>query len=234
MNEKQFIEQLKLINIFIDKRQLEQFDQYYKLLIEWNEKINLTAITDRDEVYLKHFYDSASLTKIVDLKSEKTFCDVGSGAGFPGIVLKILFPQLEVFLVDSLNKRVNFLNVVIDQLKLEKIIAIHSRIEEYALIEREKYDVVTARAVAPLNVLLECCFPMVKVGKSFIPMKGNISQEIKSSQNALKILNAEAIDVEEFRLPIEDSQRTLLKIRKNKKTDHKYPRKYSDIKKRPL
>lgn len=234
MNEKEFIEQLKLINIFVDDKQLYKLSQYYELLIEWNQKFNLTAITDKEQVYLKHFYDSATINKIIDLKAEKNLCDAGSGAGFPGIVLKILFPNLEVVLIDSHNKRINFLNFVIEKLKLEKIIAIQSRVEDYALESREQYDVVTARAVAPLNILLECCFPLIKVNKFFIAMKGNISQEINNSENALKCLDAEIVAIEEFLLPVEESHRTLLKIKKNKKTNNIYPRKYCDIKKRPL
>jgi 16S rRNA (guanine527-N7)-methyltransferase len=234
MNEKEFINELDKIQIKINQYQLDQLKKYYELLVEWNEKINLTAITEKEQVYLKHFYDSATLCKYIDFKNNTNLCDVGTGAGFPGIIIKILFPELEVTLVDSLNKRINFLNIVIENLKLEKISAVHARIEEFALKNREKYDIVTARAVAPLNILLEYCIPLVKINKYFIPMKGNISQEIDGSLEALKVLNSTIIDSQEFLLPKEDSKRTIIRIKKISKTNKKYPRRYSEIKKNPL
>lgn len=234
MNKEEFIEKLKDFNISVNKTQLLQFDKYQQLLYEWNQKINLTGITEYEQVYLKHFYDSATLCKVINLENESTLCDVGTGAGFPGIVLKILFPNLKVTLVDSLEKRIKFLNLVIKELDLKGIETVHYRAEEYAIICREKYDIVTARAVSKLNILLEYCIPMVKTGKYFIPLKANISQEINDSQNALKKLDCEIEEVCQFNLPIENSARTILKIKKVKKTNKKYPRKYSDIKKRPL
>ncbi|MDD2377477.1 MAG: 16S rRNA (guanine(527)-N(7))-methyltransferase RsmG [Bacilli bacterium] len=229
-----FIESLKQINIEINSHQLEQLELYYELLIEWNEKINLTAIVDKEQVYLKHFYDSLTLNKIINLKEESSLCDIGTGAGFPGIVLKILFPNLEITLVDSLRKRIDFLNLVIEKLKLKNIIAIHYRCEEYALKNREKFDVVTARAVAPLNILLEYAIPMVKVNKYFIAMKGNIEKEENTYNNAIELLKIEEIEIKKFLLPIEKSNRTLIKFKKLSKTSNKYPRKYSEMKKRPL
>lgn len=234
MNEKEFIEYLRELNIEVNHLQLEQLNKYFELLIEWNEKINLTAITEKNQVYLKHFYDSATLAKAIDLTKEGNLCDVGTGAGFPGIIIKILFPNLSVVLVDSLNKRINFLNLVIQTLELKKIDAFHERIEDFAAHSKESFDVVTARAVAPLNILLECCLPLVKKDKYFIPMKGNVDEELKNSEKALKLLNSEIIEFIEFNLPLEESHRTLLKIRKNQSTDKKYPRKYSEIKQRPL
>ena len=151
-------------------------EEYYNLLVEWNEKINLTRITLKDDVYLKHFYDSATIVKVIDLNKINNFCDFGTGAGFPGIVIKILFPSLNVTLVDSLNKRINFLNIVIEKLKLEKIVAIHSRIEDFARTHREKFDLVTARAVASLPVLLEYATGIIKKDKYFIAMKASIDE----------------------------------------------------------
>lgn len=234
MTKDKFIDELKMIGIDITDTQLEQLDKYYKLLIEWNEKINLTAITDEKDVYLKHFYDSATMNKIIDLENIHLLCDVGTGAGFPGLVLKILFPNLHVTLVDALEKRIKFLNIVIDELCLKDIDTVHERSEIFAKSNREKYDIVTARAVASLPVLIEYCVPMVKENMYFIPMKANISQEIIDSKNAIKELNLEEIKRVEFKLPIEESNRTLILFKKNKKTNPKYPRKNSDIKNRPL
>lgn len=234
MTEKIFKEELKKINIDITDDQIEQLNIYHKLLCEWNEKINLTGITEKKEVYLKHFYDSLTLNKIIDLKNINSLCDVGSGAGFPGMVLKIVFPNLNVVLIDSLNKRINFLNDVINRLGLKGIKAIHARSEEYALENRETFELVTARAVASLPVLMELCIPLVKDNFYFIPLKANISQEIKDSKNAMRTLNVEQIDLIEFKLPIEESNRCIIKYKKTCKTNKKYPRKFADIKKKPL
>ncbi len=234
MTENSFIEELKLIGINIDTEQLKKLNKYYELLIEWNKKINLTAITEKDQVYLKHFYDSLTLNKIIDLKKENSICDIGTGAGFPGIVLKIVFPNLKVTLVDSLKKRIDFLNLIIKELELENIIAIHTRSEEFALTNREKFDFVTARAVAPLNILLEYSIPMVKKNKYFIAMKGNIEKEEKTFDNSMKILNTIIEKTEEFTLPNELSKRTLIKFKKLEITSKKYPRKFNEIKKKPL
>lgn len=234
MNKQQFVEELKKINIEITHEQLEKLEKYYELLVETNKKINLTGITDKEQVYLKHFYDSATLNKIINIQNEKSLCDIGTGAGFPGIVLKILFPKLKVTLVDSLNKRIEFLKLVINQLGLKDIEALHYRIEEYGIKNREKFDIVTARAVAPLNILCEYSIPLVKVNKFFIAMKANISQEIEESKRALEKLNSTIDDINEFLLPIENSSRSLIKIKKNNLTNSKYPRKYSDIKNKSL
>lgn len=234
MTENELIDYLKEINIELDEKKLLQLQNYYELLKEWNEKINLTAIIDKDQVYLKHFYDSLTLNKIIDLNNNLTLADIGTGAGFPGIVLKIVFPNLKITLIDSLNKRIKFLNLVINELGLKDIEAIHIRSEEYALIKREYFDIVTARAVAPLNILLEYCIPLLKVNSYFIPMKADISQEIIESKNALKALDCEIIDQLEFKLPKENSLRTLIKIKKTKITNKKYPRKFSEMKKNSL
>ncbi|MCI9434288.1 MAG: 16S rRNA (guanine(527)-N(7))-methyltransferase RsmG [Bacilli bacterium] len=234
MNINDFIENLKKINININVSQLKQLEKYYELLIEYNEKMNLTGITEKEQVYLKHFYDSLTINKIIDLNTVENLCDVGTGAGFPGLVIKILFPKINVTLVDSLNKRIDFLNAVIKELNLVGIDTLHDRIENFGRKTREKYDVVTARAVSSLNILLEYCLPLVKYGKYFIPLKANISREILEIDHAKKELNCELVDKLEFLLPSENSTRTILKFKKLKATPKKYPRPYSRIKKKPL
>lgn len=234
MTENRFIEEIKKLGIDINEKQINQFKKYYELLVEWNEKINLTAIIEKEAVYLKHFYDSATIAKVIDLDKETSLCDIGTGAGFPGIVLKILYPGLKVTLIDALEKRIKFLNIVIDELNLEDIETIHARSEEYGITNREIYDVVTARAVAPLPVLIEYCVPLVKEKKYFIPLKANISQEIEISKNAIQQLKIQEEKRIEFKLPIENSNRTIIKYIKQSKTDKRYPRKNAEIKKRPL
>lgn len=234
MTLNEFIEELKKLNIIPTQKQLEQLDKYYELIVEYNKVMNLTGITEKEQVYLKHFYDSLTIAKIINLKEEETLCDIGTGAGFPGIVLKILFPNLKITLIDSLNKRIEFLKIVINELNLKDIEAIHSRAEEYAIRNIEKFDVVTSRAVASLNILLELSIPIVKVNKYFISYKGNISREIFECNNALKQLDCEIEKIEEFELPKENSKRTIIKIKKKNKTEKKYPRKYSEIKKKSL
>ncbi|MBE6159499.1 MAG: 16S rRNA (guanine(527)-N(7))-methyltransferase RsmG [Lactobacillales bacterium] len=234
MNQNKFIEELKKINIELTDKQLNDLEIYYEMLVEYNERMNLTGITEKDQVYLKHFYDSLTIIKIIDLKNEETLCDIGTGAGFPGMVLKIVFPNLKITLVDSLNKRIEFLKDVKEKLKLENLEIIHARAEEFARINIEKFDVVTARAVAHLSILLEYSIPMVKINKYFIAMKGNINEELEESKNAIKLLNSELEEVIEFKLPIEESTRNLVKITKISKTNTKYPRKYSEIKKKKL
>ncbi len=234
MKIDEFIESLRKLNIDITSRQLEQLEEYYNLLVEWNEKINLTRITLKDDVYLKHFYDSATIVKVIDLNKINNFCDFGTGAGFPGIVIKILFPSLNVTLVDSLNKRINFLNIVIEKLKLEKIVAIHSRIEDFARTHREKFDLVTARAVASLPVLLEYATGIIKKDKYFIAMKASIDEELEQSINAQKILKIKLIDKNSFLLPKENSVRNILLFQKQERTNLKYPRNLSEIKRKPL
>lgn len=233
MNQNDFIDELKKIGIELNNAQLAKLERYYELLIEYNKVMNLTGITNKEEVYLKHYYDSLTLIKIVNLNNYESLCDIGTGAGFPGIVLKIVFPNLKITLVDSLNKRIKFLNIVIKELGLNNIEALHCRAEEYAKENSNKFDLVTSRAVAATNILLEYCIPIVKVDGYFIAMKANIDNEPKY-ENALKILNCILEKKCEFILPIEKSVRTLLLFRKKENTNKKYPRKYSEIKKRPL
>jgi len=230
MNLELFIEETKKLGIVLTDQQLSQLEKFYELLISWNEKMNLTRITEKEEVYLKHFYDSLTLYKVIDLQKDLTLCDVGSGAGFPGIVLKIAFPQLKITLIDSLQKRVNYLNQIIKDLELKDIEAIHTRAEDYAKNYREEYDIVTARAVANLRVLSELCIPMLKVNGYFIAMKSNIDEEKEESKEILKKLDSNIEYIETFYLPIENSLRNIIKIRKHTKTNTIYPRKMDKIK----
>ena len=233
MTINDFIEELKKININPTTKQLEQLEKYYEMLIEYNKVMNLTGITEKDQVYLKHFYDSLTILKVIDLNNYNSFCDMGTGAGFPGMVIKIFFPNLYVTLIDSLNKRINFLNDVIKELKLDNIEAIHARLEEYGITNREKFDVVTSRAVAKINILLEYASPILKVGGKFICMKGNMDNEV-NYQNAMKKLNIEEENNIKFLLPFEQSDRTIIMFNKIGTTNKLFPRKYNEIIKKPL
>ena len=231
MNKEEFIKEVEKLGIEINQEQLDKLNMFYELLISWNEKINLTRITEEKEVYLKHFYDSLTLFKAINLNDNLTLCDVGTGAGFPGIVLKIVFPNLKVTLIDALQKRVNYLNSIIAELNLKDIVAIHARSEDYAKENYEHFDIVTARAVANLSVLSELCIPMVQVNGYFIPMKANADWEIQESDDILDKLDSKIVNVIKFQLPYENSERTLIKIQKIKPTNHKYPRRFDKIKK---
>lgn len=235
----QFIKDLKEWNIVLSDEQLILFDKYMDLLLEWNEKINLTAITDIDEIYKKHFLDSLSLIKCIDDLGDKeyTLLDMGTGAGFPGIPLKIAFPNLKITLADSLNKRIDFLNIVIDELDLKDINAIHARAEELAHDEkyREQFDVVVSRAVANLSVLSEYCLPFVKVDGIFVSYKsGNSSEEISASKNAIGMLGGKLINTFDFMLPDSDYSRSNVYIKKIKSTEDRFPRKAGTPSKKPL
>lgn len=187
MNKELFLEELKKLGILLTPKQEQDLDTYYKLLISYNNNVNLTAITKEEDVYLKHFYDSLTLFKGIDLKENLKICDLGTGAGFPGLVLKIVFPNLSITLVDSLEKRIKFLDLVIKELELKNIKTVHSRIEEFK--EIEAFDVVVSRAVSKINILLELGCKLPKVNGLFVFMKGNILEELKSAKNALKVLN---------------------------------------------
>jgi 16S rRNA (guanine527-N7)-methyltransferase len=211
MNKEEFVQALKEINIEITDDQLNQLDKFYHLMIEWNEKINLTRITEEKDVYLKHFYDSLTLNKVVNLKEVKTLCDVGTGAGFPGVVLKIVFPNLKVTLIDSLLKRVNYLNEIIKELGLDNIEAIHSRGEDY----KGKFDVVTSRAVANIEKLVNYTMHLVNKNGKMIAMKGDISKELTPEVERKLTKKYEIVKINKFFLPKEESMRSLI-VMKNK------------------
>ena len=232
--EKMIINVDKL-GITLSEIQLKQFYNYMNLLIEWNKKINLTAITEPNEIILKHFVDSLTISKYI---SDGTrVVDVGTGAGFPGIPLKIYRQDLEIILLDSLQKRINFLDEVIKELNLEKIEIIHSRVEDFGKDKRyrEKFDIATSRAVANLATLSEYLLPLVKVGGKVISMKGSlIEEELELSKNAIKILGGKVEKVDEFNLPNSDISRNIILINKIKETPNKYPRKAGEPSKKPL
>ncbi len=226
---------IKKIGLEINNSQAEKFDIYYKTLIEWNEKINLTRITEPDEVALKHFADSLTVLKYFDIPKGASLIDVGTGAGFPGIPIKIYRNDINLTLLDSLNKRLNFLKEVSNKLGLD-VNTLHSRAEEAGKNknEREKYDVATSRAVARLNTLSEYCLPLVKVGGFFIAMKGpELSEELQEAENAIKILGGKIKSVNEFTLDTA-GDRTIVVIEKVKPTPDKYPRQGVKIKNKPL
>ena len=233
MDQNRFIEELKQLNVSLTQTQINQLNRYYELLIEYNKVMNLTGITEKTEVYLKHFYDSLTIVKIIDLNKINSLCDIGTGAGFPGLVLKIVFPNLKITLLDSLNKRIEFLKKVIEELKLTDIEVIHARAEEYAIDNRNKFDITTARAVAHTSILLEYAIPMTKIDGYFIPLKANMNEEINEIDNALNQLNTKLIKRKEFKLPIEESNRTIILFQKEKDNKN-YPRKNSEIKKNKL
>ena len=226
---------LKELNIELSDLQLEQFYNYMNILIEWNKFMNLTGITEPEEVITKHFIDS--LTVLDKIDKNASIIDVGTGAGFPGIPIKIAFPETKVVLLDSLNKRIKFLNEVIEKLELNNIETIHGRAEEYGRNKnhREKYDIAIARAVAPLNILLEYLIPFAKVNGKCLCMKGSSSEEeIINSKNAIKILGGEIVKTEDFYIPNTDIKRRIVQVNKVKETNNKYPRKAGTPSKEPL
>lgn len=230
-------EKAEELGITLSDRQLNQFEIYYELLHERNKVMNLTAITERDDVILKHFVDSLALVKADCGFSTQRMLDVGTGAGFPGIPLKIAFPDLKVVLLDSLNKRVKFLEEVIDTLGLGHIKAIHGRAEDYARQKdyREQFDLVVSRAVANLSTLSEYCLPYVKVAGMFLPYKsGKIEEELSQGKHAVKLLGGKMEEVVSFVLPGTDMERTILKIKKQKTTPKRYPRKAGLPSKEPI
>lgn len=243
-NLNSFHKNLNELNITLNEKQLYQFMQYYELLMEWNQVMNLTAITQFDEVLKKHFIDSLTLVKACDLSvckdddcSEISLIDIGTGAGFPGIPLKIAFPNLKITLMDSLNKRIDFLNEVIEVLELDGIDTIHGRAEDYAkpVLLREKYDLCISRAVANLSVLSEYCLPYVKVGGKFISYKSEkITEEMKDAEYAIEILGGRVEGQIDFMLPDSELYRNLFVVEKCSETPSKYPRKAGMASKKPL
>lgn len=227
----------KNLSLTFSERQIKQFEDYYRILIEWNHVMNLTAITEYEEVVEKHFIDSLSIINAVDFSEIFNIIDIGTGAGFPGIPLKIVFPDINITLLDSLNKRIKFLNEVIEQLGLNNINAIHGRAEDYAKQKeyREQYDLCVSRAVANLSTLSEYCLPYVKINGLFIPYKsGDIDVELEKSEHAVSILGGVVSDVIRFQLPGTDIGRSFVKIKKIKSTGKKYPRKAGLPSKEPL
>lgn len=233
MTKEEFIVALNNLNIHLTKEALDALEIYASFLLEYNEHTNLTAIKTMSDIYLKHFYDSLTISKLANFTSGKLL-DVGTGAGFPGMVLAICFPNIQVDLLDSNNKKIKFLEELIKKLNLTNVQTIYSRAEDYTRVNREKYDYVTSRAVADLRVLLELNIPSLKINGEFLVMKGNIDEELKLSQNALEKLFCTITKQEEFTLPFNSGTRNIMVIKKNKETPSIYPRNYDKIKKRPL
>ena len=232
-----FLRQIKELEIELSETQLQQFEKYYELLVEWNKVMNLTAITEYEEVYEKHFLDSLAIVKVEDMNKVESIIDIGTGAGFPGIPLKIAFPHLKVVLLDSLSKRINFLNTVIEELGLENVETLHGRAEDYAKKAeyREKADLCVSRAVANLSTLSEYCLPYVKVDGKFIPYKsGEITMEADEAKKAVDILGGSIKKILKFHLPDSDITRSFVVIKKGKETPKKYPRKAGLPSREPL
>lgn len=233
----QFREDLKDFSLQLSDRQIDQFIRYYEVLTEWNGFMNLTGITEYNEVMKKHFIDSLSLVKIFDTSGSCKVIDVGTGAGFPGLVLKIAFPQMDVTLLDSLNKRIQFLNAVIEDLQLEGVTTLHGRAEDYARPGqlREKFDLCVSRAVANLSSLTEYCLPFVKIDGCFVSYKSEkLIEELAASKNAISLLGGRLEKCEEFTLPNSDIFRSLICIKKIQSTPKKYPRKAGTPTKEPI
>lgn len=237
MKVNEFIDALAEKGISLNDQQINQFNIYFEQLVSWNEKVNLTAITDKEEVYVKHFYDSISPSFFFSLEEKKTICDVGAGAGFPSIPLKICFPHLQVTIVDSLKKRITFLENLASELALENVHFVHARAEDFGQNKayREQFDIVTARAVARMSVLAELCLPLVKVDGTFLALKGaNAAEELQEGDKAIKILGGKVKETHAFSLPVEQGERTIYIIDKVKKTNKKYPRKAGTPGKSPI
>ncbi|GAB3797794.1 16S rRNA (guanine(527)-N(7))-methyltransferase RsmG [Virgibacillus kimchii] len=237
MNANTFALHLKEQGIHLSEKQLEQFQIYFNTLVEWNEKINLTALTSEADVYEKHFFDSISAAFYYDFADSVDICDVGAGAGFPSIPLKICFPHIKVTIVDSLKKRIHFLNQLATQLDLKDVAFYHDRAENFGKNEsfRESFDVVSARAVARMSVLSELCLPLVKKNGIFLAMKGSqVSEELEEAATAIEILGGKIRDTHTFTLPEEKSERSVVIVDKRRKTPKKYPRKAGTPNKDPI
>lgn len=237
MNIEQFTAALEEKGITLSPVQLEQFETYFRMLVEWNEKMNLTSITEKEEVYLKHFYDSISAAFFIDFHKVTTICDIGAGAGFPSIPLKICFPHLHVTIVDSLQKRIAFLNELAKGLNLQDTTFYHDRAETFGQRKekRESYDLVTARAVARLSVLSELCLPLVKKEGLFVALKASAAdEEMQAGKKAVTVLGGEVVEKHSFVLPLEESERNIIVIEKKKQTPKKYPRKPGTPNKSPI
>ncbi|MYL50689.1 16S rRNA (guanine(527)-N(7))-methyltransferase RsmG [Halobacillus litoralis] len=237
MDINTFLKALQEHGIELDDQQQRQFKKYFDILVEWNEKMNLTAITDQEGVYLKHFYDSLTAAFYYDFNRPLRICDVGAGAGFPSLPLKIVFPQLKVTIVDSLKKRITFLNHLAHELELDDVAFYHDRAENFGKNAnfRESYDLVMARAVARMSVLSELCLPLATKGGRFMAMKGpNLKDEMEDAKVAIQTVGGEVLDVHTFELPEEGSERNIAIIEKRRKTPKKYPRKAGTPNKTPI
>lgn len=234
MNKEEFIREVEKLGIKVTKKNLEQLEIYCEYLLEYNKHTNLTAIKTKEEVYLKHFYDSLTLCKVIDLTKEESLLDIGSGAGFPGMVLKIFFPNLKVYLVDSNNKKTKFLEELKIKLNVNNLEVINNRIEKLYDLFLNKIDIVTARAVTNLTILSELAIPLVKKDKYFIAMKGNATEEINESRYAINYLNCQIETIDNFELFNNFGHRTIIKIKKIKESERKSIRSYDKIIKKPL
>ncbi len=231
MNVEECIKACNELNISLDDKTLSNLNIYKEYLQEYNKHTNLTTITEDNDIYLKHFYDSLTIVKAIDLNKVSSLIDVGTGAGFPGMVLKIVFPHLNVTLIDSNNKKTTFLSNLKEKIGLDNLTIINERSEDYAHKHIDEYDVVTSRAVANLRVLTELCLPMVKVGGKFIPLKATVEEEIKEADKIINILNGKLTNKIMFNLPKEDALRNILVIDKLNSNPKGYPRNYGKIKK---
>lgn len=229
MNKDEFIKETTLLGIKLTAEEIYKFEKYKELLQEYNKKFNLTSITEDNEIYLKHFYDSLCIMKAQELLNSSSLLDIGTGAGFPGIPVAIVNKDIKITLVESNKKKCEFLKVVKDSLNLQNVEIINARAEDFAKTNREKFEVATSRAVANLSILLELEFPALSVGGVLIALKSNVQEELENSKSILKELNGTIKNTIEYTLPYEESKRTLLIIQKQLPTNSKYPRQYSQI-----
>lgn len=234
MNKKEFIEAVQELGISVTDEQIEKLETYCRFLLEYNNHTNLTAIRNEDEVYLKHFYDSLTLVKVIDLNEEESLLDIGSGAGFPGMVLKIFYPHLKVTLIDSNNKKTKFLEELKNKINVDNLEVINKRVEELTKTRINSYDVVTARAVTNLSVLTELAMPLVKKDKYFIAMKGSNEEEIESGKYAITSMEGQIIKIEKFELIKDGGGRNIIMVKKEKPSILDYLRTYDKIIKKPL
>lgn len=236
MKISEFIEELEKINITLNDNQLNQLEEYANFLLEYNKKTNLTAIRDIEGVYLKHFYDSLLITKnsVVDFNKVESLIDIGSGAGFPGVVIKIVFPNIKVTLLDSNNKKTRFLEELVKKLLLKDVTIINDRAENYIKSNRHKYDISTARAVSELRIISELCLPFTKVGGYFVALKGHYEDELIKAEPTINKLGATIDCIDEYKLPVENSFRANIFIKLENTIDSKYPRSYDQIIKKQL
>lgn len=234
MNNNEFYKELENIGIILNNLQKEQLEKYYEYLIEYNEHTNVTSITNKEDVYLKHFYDSILLTKSTEFNNIDTMLDIGCGAGFPGLVIKIIYPNLNLTLLDSNNKKTTFCSNLVNTLKLENVEVVNERAEEYIKNKREYYDLVTARAVKDLSILNELAIPYVKENGYFIAMKSECKDELNNSIKGINILGGMYLEIKNIDLPNNLGTRNFVIIKKINKTNIKYPRAYNQILKKPL